>query len=329
MITVQINPPDIDDEYLRCLNVSYNPWGNRQQYDWHFRRTTAYPDADLIVLRTDGQMAAGSAVSYRRVALPNNNEMTVGLVTGAWTLPQFRDQGCFAHVIRESVKLTKQKHGVLLLGFVKGTNASSRQMARLGSAMFPSSYLTSMVRDQVSDAVKFKPVTVKRSEQVIGKLFEKRKNKSLAESRFVYATGRDFSSQFIHRPWPTELVSDGHQNFGLIETRERADVLQLVISDREEGLQNARTMAGFLNYAREKGRQLLGYTTSSAIRDAAVKAGFETTAGYLTVLIADENKLSESLELSSPLTKADSYLLAQPDSPCFLGPWNLQNGDRL
>ncbi len=328
MITVHINPPGTEDEYLKCLNASYNPWGNRQQYDWYFRRKTAYPDLDLIVLRIDGRMAAGSGVSYRKLALPNENEITVGLVTGAWTLPRFRDQGCFARVIRESVKVTKEKGGALLLGFVKQSNASSRQMARLGSALFPSLYLKSALQETVIGvAAEFRQV--ESSEQLIATLFARLKGKSFGYAHFVYADERDFSSQFIDRPAPTEIVSDGDGNFGIIEKREEVDVLQLVVSDSEDVVEMAKVMAGFANYANGKGRQLVSCATTPTIIDAAVNAGFDANAGYLTALIADESSLNNQLPSPVPLAPTDSHLLGDPNSACFLGPWNVHSGDRL
>jgi len=328
VITIHQNPQNVDDEYLRCLNVCYGWWGNSQQFYWYFRRKTAYPDPDLIVMQIDGQMAAGSAVSYRKVALPNGNQITVGLVTGAWTLPQFRGRGCFVRLIEESVKITEQRGGALLLGFVREENPSSRQMARLGSALFPSAYLTSTLRPHaIDDALKFKRVT--NSNHLTVTIFRKLNDKSADHSRFFYPNECDFSAQFIHRPSPTELLSDNCGNIGIVEKREKADILQLAIIDNEEQSHIVRSIAGFLNHARNEGRQLLLYSTSPLVIEIGARIGFEVRTGYLTVLIADEHKLTASLELSSLLKKNDSYLLAQPENPCFLGPWNLQNGDRL
>ena len=118
MITVAVNPNGIAEEYLKCLNVCFSGWGDRQKYDWYFRRKTAYPDADLMILKQDNNLAAGSAVTYRRVAFANDSEVTVGIMTGSWTLPQFRNQGCFARIIEESLRLTALKGGALLLGFL-------------------------------------------------------------------------------------------------------------------------------------------------------------------------------------------------------------------
>src|SRR3989442_4864180 len=139
----------MEGEYLECLNLCYGNWGDRRQYDWYFRRKPAYPDPDLIVLKIDGHTAAGSAVSYRRVVLPNDSEVDVGIMTGAWTLPQFRGRGCFARIIEESLRLTVMKGGALLLGFTTEEKGSFRQLAKAGSVLFSSSYFLSTLQTRL------------------------------------------------------------------------------------------------------------------------------------------------------------------------------------
>lgn len=326
-ITVQVNPPQIDDEYLRCLNLAYGVWGNRKQFEWCFRRESSYPEADLVVLKVDGEMAAGSGVTYRRVILAGGATVTVGLVTGAWTLPRFRDQGCFARVIRKCVQVTSRKGGALLFGFVRAENASSRQMARLGSAMVPSKYLRSALRTSSNDAVRFQSVT--KSSEVVATLFAKFTRKAPGRTSFAYGSVADFSTQFLDRPGATEIIADGKGNFGVVESRDQYDVLQLIICERDDPLSMVRVMEGLLSYANEKGRLLLSYLTDQAMVDAATAAGFRVSDGYLAVLIADDRSLNQATGTSIHLTEDDSRLLAQPGGPCFLGPWDIQSGDRM
>ena len=327
VITVQVNPPQIDDEYLSCLNLAYNPWGNRQQFEWCFRRESSYPDPDLVVLKIDNEMAAGSGVTYRRVTFAGGSTITVGLVTGAWTLPQFRDQGCFARVIQECVQVTRRKGGALLFGFVRADNASSRQMERLGSAMVPSKYLRSQSRASPQDGVHFQRVP--KNAEVLATLFNKFTGEMPGRTRFDYATVADFSAQFIDRPSATEILTDGRGNFGVIESRDNYDVLQLIISERHEQSSRVRVMEGFLSYVNEKGRLLLSFLTDQAMVEAAIAAGFEVSDGYLAVLIADDRSLNEAMRTPIHLTEHDSKLLAQPAGAYFPGPWDIQSGDRM
>lgn len=324
MISVHVNPRGMEDEYLKCLNLCYGNWGDRRQYDWYFRRQTAYSDPDLIVLKIDGQTAAGSAVSYRRLALPNDCEIAVGIMTGAWTLPPFRGQGCFARIIEESVRLTALKEGALLLGFAVEERASFRQLARAGSALFPSSYFISTAQTQVP-ALACQLSRVEQSEQVTRMMYEKLKQSHRGYSHFVYSTEREFRAQFVDRPGTTEILTDRQGNFGIIEKKENTDSLQLLLSDAHE-INNC--LAGFLKHTLENGRRLFLYSTRPEIRRACVRLGLESKAGSLTVLIAEASLLQTALKIASPLTIMDSDALAQSGSACFIGPWEAQSGDR-
>ncbi|MEK7166020.1 MAG: hypothetical protein AAB874_04410, partial [Patescibacteria group bacterium] len=70
-IKTEINPMGIRDEYLKCVNLCFGNWGDNKTYSWVFEQEIGAPKADLMVLRKDGKLLAGSAVSYRKVAFPN------------------------------------------------------------------------------------------------------------------------------------------------------------------------------------------------------------------------------------------------------------------
>jgi hypothetical protein len=69
-------------------------------------------------------------------------------MTGAWTLPQFRNQGYFAGIIEESLRLTAMKGGALLLRFAVDDRSSFRQLVRAGSVLFPNSYISSSTQTE-------------------------------------------------------------------------------------------------------------------------------------------------------------------------------------
>jgi hypothetical protein len=326
VIEIHVNPADIDNEYLRHLNLAYGSWGDRQQFDWYFKRQTAYPNADLIVLTVDDCFAAGSGVSYRQVALPARGEITVGIVTGAWTLPEFRNQGCFAQVIRTCLSVTARRGGALLLGFVKAENASSRQMARLGSAMFPVWYLrsrsnTSTPRGQTDFA------KVPIDDQLLAEVFENVNTEGRGYARFVYPTIHDFSAQLICRPAVTEILVDRQGNHGVIERRAGVDVLQLISTHSKESESLTSVMADLRNYSQVQGRELLSFTTLPSIAAAGVATDFELRNGFLTALIADEESLRTQAGID--LSAANSCRMADIKSPFFLGTWNVHGGERL
>src|SRR5947209_745667 len=327
MTSVQINPHGIDDEYLQALNLCFGRWGDRRQYDWYFKRQTSYPETDVIVLQIDGQLAAGSAVSYRRVALKNDHEIGVGIVTGSWTLPQFRKRGCLTQIIAESAALTAQKGGALLLAFMTEDNPSARTLARAGAAMLPSYYLFSTAQTPApSEASPL--LRLAKSEQVVETLFDRLKESSKGYARFVYPQARDFCAQFVDRAGPTEVFSDGRDNFGIVEAKAETDVLQLCLAAAADEAGITTCLAGFLKHALDHGRRLFLYSTRPDIARAGAKLGLEAKAGYLTVLITDELRVQRALQLQTPLAQQDSYTFARLDSPSFLGHWNVHGGDR-
>jgi hypothetical protein len=327
MTSVQINPQGIEAEYLQALNLCFGNWGDARQYDWYFKRQTSYPETDLIVLQIDGQLAAGSAVSYRRVVLQNDREVGVGIVTGSWTLPQFRRRGCLTQIIAASAGLTAQKGGALLLAFMTEANPSARTLARAGAAMIPSYYLFSTAQTPTPSAAR--PLRrLAKSEQVIESLFARLQVSGQGYARFVYPLARDFCAQFVNRANPTEVLGDGRDNFGIVEAKADTDLLQLWLAATADEAGSTACLAGFLKHALDRGRQLFLYSTRPEVARASAKLGLATKAGYLTILIADELRMQRALQLQTSLAQQDSCTLARLNSPSFLGHWNVHSGDR-
>lgn len=326
MITVAVNPNGIAEEYLKCLKVCFSGWGDRQKYDWYFRRKTAYPDADLMILKQDNNLAAGSAVTYRRVAFANDSEVTVGIMTGSWTLPQFRNQGCFARIIEESLRLTALKGGALLLGFTVDDRSSFRQLARAGSALVPYSYIFSTPQT-VSPETSSKFSAVNQSSQVIADLSARLYASGKGYSRFIYASQQEFASQFIHRPGETGIIEDVDGNCGIVEKTEDTDILQLYLGSDDE-LKMSESIGYFLSSALSRGRKLFLCSAKPKITELCGKLGLEVKAGQLAVLVADRSRLRDALRVPEPTTMEDVSLLTQGDSEWFLGNWKLQGGDR-
>ncbi len=327
MITLDVNPKGMDDEYLKCLNFCFGNWGDRRKYDWYFRRKTAYPEADLMILKKDGALAAGSAVTYRTAALTNGSEVTVGIMTGAWTLPQFRNQGYFARIIEESLRLTALKGGALLLGFAVDDRSSFRQLARAGSALFPCSYIFSTAQTRCPET-KSRLSPVEKSSRVIADLSARLYASGKGYSRFIYASEQDFDAQFIQRPGETEIFEDDYGNCGIIEKTEETDILQLYLTGTDDESELTGSIAGFLANALGRGRKLFLYSTRPGIAHLSRKLGLEVKAGYLTVLIAEESRLRAALKLPESISIENTSLLTRADSDWFLGNWNLQGGDR-
>ncbi len=121
MIDVIINPQGTEETYLKCLNQCFGDWGGMDMYKWCFDRRIGGPKADIMLLKKDGVILGGSAVTYRK-ALIRNSLVNVAIMTGSWTLPEARRQGCFTRIIEESLALAKGKGAALLLAFVTNKN---------------------------------------------------------------------------------------------------------------------------------------------------------------------------------------------------------------
>ena len=121
-----LNPPGVEEAYLEALQRNFNGWGGATEFNWWFKRPVGGPIADLLVLTTGGDtLVAGTAITYRHLRFPGNRRELVGLLTGAWTAPQYRERGCFSDLIERARRVAGERGAALLLAF-----CSDRQPAR-------------------------------------------------------------------------------------------------------------------------------------------------------------------------------------------------------
>jgi hypothetical protein len=326
MISLQINPPGVEEEYLKCLNLCFGGWGDWRKFDWYFRRKTPYPDADLIIFKRNDDLVAGSAVTYRKVAFPNDSETIVGIMTGAWTLPQFRNQGFFARIIEESLQLTAGKGGALLLGFAVEERASFRQLVRAGSALFPSSYMFTSERTK-GQKTESRLKKVEKSGPLISRLHERLRASNKNCSRFVYASAQDFHTQFLDRPGDTEILKDDQGNFGIIERAKDTNLLQLCLTGTDDTCPT-RLVEALIEDALTKERKLFLYSTQPDMDYLGKSLGLEVKTGYLTVLVSAESRLREALKIGVTPKIENPSMLSHAGSQWFLGNWSIQSGER-
>jgi hypothetical protein len=305
--SVQLNPQGIEEEYLRCLNLCFGNWGDRRSYHWYFRRATAYPQTDLIVLREEERLVAGSAVSYRRVAFPDGSAASVGIMTGSWTLPEFRGRGYFTRIIEESLRLTSNAGGGALLAFVTEENSSFRQLMKAGAALIPSSYLFSTPTTQ-GRAGAGRLQQVEKSERVISEIFERlNDDRARRFCRFLYSSENDFRSQFIARPGEIEIYRDDAGSIGIVERKGETDLLQLCLTDVDDEAALTNCLAGFLSLALERRRKFFLYSMLPALARTGERLGLGIKRGFLTIL---------------PTGEGETH-------PWANHPWSVQGGDRL
>lgn len=324
-LDVEVNPEGLDDEYLRCLNTCFPHWGDESVFKWVFcRALLPDPLPDRFVLREDGNLLAGSAVSYRTVSLPNGNAIRVGIMTGSWTLEAARGRGCFSRVIQESIRITREREGALLLAFVTHDNPSCRQLQRAGAAMFPTSYLVANpdAANETTDHIEETGDT--DLERAVEQWAHAKKN----QSSFRYSSFETWKSQFVERPWVTEVVRNGPGAFAVIEKHaetDRINALWAPSKEREIALLNdLRTRASL------EGRKLFAFSTDEELAAAWRDSGLIEKPGFLTAIVTDSQRLGDALGVAgNGSVPSDNQFLADRSGQWSLGRWSLQSGDRM
>jgi hypothetical protein len=317
-LTVELNPSGMDELYLECLNACFPGWGGRESFAWCFERQVGGPRADLMVLRSGGTVLAGSAVTYRRVVLSSGASILAGIMTGSWTLPAARSQGCFTRIIEASVEITAGHGGALLLACVTCTNPSSRRLVAAGSGLFPTNYVFThpAMPPAPKEAGAWTELPVDAEE--IARLYTAAKH--TPGCCVYYPTEADWVAQIVARPHPTRLIG--------LPGGERAIVEETATTDRVLYLSGGG-LAVLLRRAQERGRQLFAFTAQTEAAAATGALGLQSAPGYLTALQADRVALARTLGRGEPLVAPNDTPLGDPSSPWYLGGWHLQNGDRM
>ena len=322
---IQLNPSGMTSEYLAGLNRCFHGWGGMETYRWAFERSVGGPPADQMVLRIDGRLRAGSAVSYRRVALASGAAVDAGVMTGSWTLPEVRGRGAFTRMIDESVRLASGRGAGLLLAFVTSDNPSARRLASAGSARFPTFYLFSTEDTPVPrSAVALHPV--RDPDEVARHVMTVRAEEQAGSTHFHYPDREVWISQFLQRPGQIEVLSVDDSSWAVVESAGSTDRVHLLVIDPGTGLSVGDCIATLLRRALARNRSLFLFSTVPETREESLRLGLSVKPGYLTALVADEAALREAL--SAPRSEVTTDALGDPASPWFLGDWDLQSGDR-
>ena len=319
---LQINPPDAE-KTLPYLNACFPGWGDERSFRWVYQRAMQnQPAPDYLVLKEGEAVIAGSGVNYREVLLRNGRAVTAGIMTGSWTLPEARGKGCFNRMIQESVRLTEQRGGALLLAFVTQENPSCRQLWKAGAAQISTSYWNAPPRaSTVSPRYPFREVACIPEE-----LFNRWSNAKEGSARFGYTSFADWQSQFVNRPAKILLLQHGH-DFAVLEDHQ--DTFRLRAYLGEDGEVDIDFLGHLRDYSSQRGKKLFHFCTDPETAENLQDTSFIKKPGYITVLVADWKRLGEALGQTAPEAVLPHTVVAQPTSPWFLGCWRLQAGDRM
>jgi hypothetical protein len=325
MIEIEINPPDVEAQYLESLNTCFGQWGDQAAFDWYFRRRAGGPAADLIVLRDGGRPVAGSAVVYRQVRAARGETVLAGIMSGSWTLPEARGQGCFSTMIHESVALAGQRGGALLLAYVTERNASFRRLSAAGAALFPTYYCVSGASTPPPQArlgISHVEDVPAARESIYTLLEESRQG----YTHFDYSLA-EWTSQFVDRPADTEIVTLEGAAWCVLERAGDTDrVLVLVMND---GVSLGDCLATLVRRSIDRGRNLFLFCTEPAWHAECTRLGLTIIPGYLTALGAGDPLPPRGPAVAGSVPETDLVPPAGPSLPEPPGRWSIQSGDRM
>lgn len=279
------------------------------------------------MIRDGGRIVAGSGISYRVLRLPAGGTVLAGIMTGSWTLPEARGRNHFSRMIEQSVSQTGRRGGALLLAFVTAENASYRRLAAAGSALFPTFYLAA--EEPPPSAEHNLPIRETRDTAPLHEAMRRNQAAQLRVSRFFYPTTADWTSQFLDRPFPTEILELGKDCWCVVDKSTTTDRLLGVFADRASGIPPFDWIAALRRRASAAGRKFFFFTASEALQGEAVRLGLNCVPGYLTALVADPEALAKAMGIPNQWKSTDSQMLAKATTPWSLGPWEVQGGDRM
>lgn len=281
MENITINPENYRSEYIKYLNECFNGWGQEKEYDWAFNRTVGDKSADIMLIHNEeGDVIAGSAVTYRKLHKPSGGAMDIGIMTGSWTLPKARGKGCFSKIISLSQELAHKKNVPYLTAFVTESNASYRRLASTGSMLVPNSNLFSP-EQPYADADSMAIEVLQEEDKVINAIYSRFIELQQDSLSFAY-THEEFYQQYVNRPKKVGILKIDNDYALIEETYNAIKVLLLTHEDIGSFESNIKSLT---NWAIEnRSKKLLLFSTQREIIEACGKLGFESMKGYYTIL---------------------------------------------
>lgn len=288
-------------DYVDLLNRSFNGSWTPALYDWYMSRPFAAKTPDNGVLMKDDQPVSGAGVVYRQLRDIDGRIVDVGVITGAWTLPEARGHGYFTQVMQESAAHVGAQGCELLLGYVTDDNASGKGMRRAGAWMIPTTYLLSATAsNRQTRYLDVTPANVDAGE------LHARHNLHSGAAGYYYQNTDDWRSQFLERTSPVEVLRVGGETLAVVEQTPGTDRLQWLNGDSRT---YAACMASLSARAQAAGRRFFGFGCGSWVTDCDNHPELEQRGGFITCLPA------------GPVSPQNAAMLA--------GPWEVHSGDRV
>lgn len=328
---IEVSPPPPSRSYLRHLRSCFPAWEGARAARWFFERRVGGPAADLLTVRDGRRMVAGVALTYRTMRLANDALILAATMTAGWTLPAVRRQGILTRLAYTTPGVAGRRGAALVLGFVRADNPSRAALVTAGYEEWPTRYLTDGTPSAALEtAGRWRSTPA--AEATVGELFRLHALQGAGAVRPAYPDRRVFSSQFLERPRPCELLrlegDDGEIHaWAVLEAAEQTDRLQLLLTPPAR---RAECTAALRQLAAARERRFFAYDSGSSLDETWRELGLAVIPGRILVKAADEALLAAALGLGSgrPGPPAGASLL-DPSSPWYLGPWRLESGDRM
>ncbi|MBW3571383.1 MAG: GNAT family N-acetyltransferase [Gemmatimonadetes bacterium] len=320
---IELNPPGAEAEFVEKLNLCFDHWGDARTFDWCFRRPAA-PAGDLLVARGDHGLVSGAAVTYRTVVLPDGRQLFSGIAMAAWTLPEARGKGVFGRLLAGCVRQAARRGAPVTLSWHTADNVSTRGVQRVGAGMFPTSYAFSGPDTPV-------PAAGLAVSAVAGEAGWERVRSALEASRVGYTrigySPAEWRAQFVDRPLGSELVAVGEVGWAVVERAGEWDRVQALVADTDAGLDAC--LAALLRRAALSGRRLFVFSSLPSWARRFSRLGLQARPGFLSVMLGDAEGLGRALGVQPEAGAFAHSRLETPGDPWYLGPWNVQSGDRM
>jgi len=309
-VELVINPPldEVRPAILESLNRCFPNWGHDAEFHWHLVRTVGGRKTDVMLMRNEDRFVAGSAIVYRPIRLRTGQMAEIGIMASSWTLPEARGHGHFSRIIEASVQLARDNGVALLTAFVTSVNSSARRLLASGAEGHPTHYLIgdgSLPRSTGP----MPAVTEIKTEATDAALDEVMNAVApRADAAHLVYTPQEWREQFWTRPDVVRALRVGTIGTALVETKNEFDRLLAFSNTSEDG---ADCLAPLMAWAHSRGQKFFFFTMDDAWRDRAVSLGLRHLPGFLTARIARD-----------PSTGSGQ-------GRQLIGPWWIQNGDRM
>ena len=271
-------------EYLASLNECFSNWGDETTFSWVFRKPDYIAEPDLFEIRDEDQnLLAGSALTYRKVKMPNGESFAMGTMTGSWTLPLSRGKGCFTEMIRYSKQLVESHHFDFLTAFVTQQNASFRRLEAEGSFLVPTNYIISKIDvEQIEKEFEHKFDLLDVTPENIAKVYLQRQQILNEVMHYEYSLA-DFTTQFINRANASILILQRNNDYVILE--KTITIFRILFSTNY----SLSFISDLLNWALAQQKNLF-FLTTNVDHDFKNDDRFNLILGYFTVLNAQHQQ---------------------------------------